>query len=461
MTNLIKKTLILGAFFSVCWGYTGSAFAARLSADDFLPPVQAETDVQEAELTKVQEPAAVKKEAGIDAKPAIKANSAQDAINAFVESGEAGCVQINFPSGIGFVSTGVSTYTYMQNKTATTIAQRNAYVKAYTEAKKELAATLQGMTSEGMTALFEQMQTLTTSEKDLTNLQSMLAEGTAEMVSGMLRGYVVYNVQDVQEGTLGTVSVTIVTTPKTMGDFKRPDLNSISASSIRDGLNHVLVELEQGIVPPVGGKTIAIPQTGEIAFVAFGSAVVRQNSNPAVQKKQFLNATKIAKMRARNALVGILQGDNISSVAAEAEDTQDMTKEYDTVVKTDPITQKHEKSYVQLQEQTQSFKNSATFNEAISSLRRGAVPPGVSVRTFPNKEKTLVTGFAIYIPSMTKQAQKAAKQMQALSPMTNTGEESGTSAGAISGGGEISFGVKSGSAPSQGATGRVSNDADL
>jgi len=461
MTTLIKKVLIFGALFTVCCGLVEPAFAARLSADDFLPPVQAENDAQEVELTKVKDPAAVRNENGIDNKPAIRANSAQDAINAFVESGEAGCVQINFPSGVGFVSTGVSTYTYMQNKTATTIAQRNAYVKAYTEAKKELAATLQGITSDGMTALFEQMQTLTTSEKDLTNLQSMLAEGTAEMVSGMLRGYVVYNVQDIQEESLGTVSVTIVTTPKTMGDFKRPDLDSISAASIRDGLNHVLVELEQGIVPPVGGKTISIPQTGEIAFVAFGSAVVRQNSNPALQKKQFLNASKIAKMRARNALVGILQGDDISAVAAEAEDTQDMTREYETVVKTDPITKKHEKSYNQLQEQKQSFKNSATFSEAISSLRRGTVPPGVSVRTFPNKEKTLITGFAIYIPSMTKQAQKAAKQMQALSPMTNTDEKSSKAGGAMSGEGEVSFDVKSGSAPSQGATGRVSNDADL
>ena len=94
----------------------GQSFAARLSANDFIPPVQAESDQQEADLQKVQDPASVKKEqsGGVDGKPVIKAASAQDAINAFIEEGIPGCRQIAFPSGIGFVASGISQYTIHQ-----------------------------------------------------------------------------------------------------------------------------------------------------------------------------------------------------------------------------------------------------------------------------------------------------------------------------------------------------------
>ncbi len=450
-----KNSLLAGSILlSLAFGIS-DAYAIDNATHVFTPVVQATNAEQKAELSKVKSPSEVKKDnSGFDNKPAFTATSAQDAINAFLAEGMPGCAQINFPSGVGFVSTGISTYNFMKNKTATAIAQRNAYVKAYTQAKKELAATLHGFSSVGLTAFAEQMETFTSADKSLTNTKSQLAEGTAEIVEGMIRGYVVYNVQDTHENGFGTVSVTIVTTPKTMGNFKRPDLNSISAASIQDGLKHIMVEVEQGIVPPVGGKTISVPQTGELAYVAFGSAIVHENTNPAVQKKQYLNAMKVAQMRARSSLLGVLTGDDIKAVSAESEHMQEVVKEYEAVTKTDPISKKETKAYQQLQAQKETFQNTTTFTEAITSLRNGIVPAGVSVRAIPNKEKTLITGVAIYMPSMTAQAVKAVDQMNHHTPMSSQNQPSRSKTSLFNK-------FMDGDAPTQGPSGRVSNASDL
>jgi hypothetical protein len=41
---------------------------------------------------------------------------------------------VKFPSGLGFVATGMATYRAMENPVATRIAKRKAYVLAYTQA---------------------------------------------------------------------------------------------------------------------------------------------------------------------------------------------------------------------------------------------------------------------------------------------------------------------------------------
>lgn len=428
--------------------------AARLSADDFIPPVQAESDQQEADLTKIQDPSAVKKDqdGGVDGKPVIRAASAQDAINAFIEEGVPGCRQITFPSGIGFVATGLSHYTIHQNPTATLIEQRNAYVKAYTGAKKELASFLHGISSTGMDKLVQELQTLSTSEKDLSNLRSRLKESTAEAVNGMIRGYVVYNVAERHEGSSGVVTVAIVTTPKTMGGFSRPDLNSIGAASISEGLDHVLAEVVNGIVPPVGGKVVMVPQTGELAYVAFSSAVVRQSGNAAMRSKLYVTAAKTAQMRARSALLGILQGDDISALSSESEETQSMYKEYSEIVRDDPTGAKSEKEYAQLEQAQNTFKSSSTFSEAVTSMRNGVVPPGVTVRTIPNNDKTMITGIAVYLPGMARTAAQGAEKMRGAQPMA---QQPG------GGQGGIGFSTGEGNSAPGGPSGKVSNDADL
>ena len=68
--------------------------------------------------------------------------------------------------------------------------------------------------------------------------------------------------------------VTIVATDKTMGKFSRPANDTLIVENLTDGMNAVLAEIQSGVVPPVGGRIVDVPSTGEIAFVGFGSAVV-------------------------------------------------------------------------------------------------------------------------------------------------------------------------------------------
>jgi hypothetical protein len=84
----------------------------------------------------------------------------------------------------------------------------------------------------------------------------------------------------------------------------------VTAANLRDGLNSVIAEIKNGFVPPVGGRIITVPGTGEIAFVGFGSSVVRYNSEKSMQERLKLQAERMAGTRALDALAGILTGDD-------------------------------------------------------------------------------------------------------------------------------------------------------
>ena len=179
--------------------------AAGLSVDDFIPPAQTNTDEAKQEAEKISQPEAVKEEIGVNGTPAIAAANAQDAINVAVEriAVGGGCEEIKFPSGFGFVASGVATYIVMPNPTATLSAQRLAYQIAYMNAKKSLAETLYGLSSVGREQLQEQFKTIISDTDTLSNTSQQYAESATELVKGLLRGYVVYKVNDEQTDTVG------------------------------------------------------------------------------------------------------------------------------------------------------------------------------------------------------------------------------------------------------------------
>lgn len=433
--------------------YCTPVSAAPLSADDFLPPVQAQTEEAKVESQQVKQPEQVRKEEGIGGQQAVSAATAQDAVNSavkFLPVG-GGCEQIKFPSGFGWVATGVSTYTFMQNPTATLNVQRLAYQKAYLIAKKNLAAALFGLSTEGKETLLSETRQVISDTENLLNISENHEDAVTECVNGMLRGYVVYNVEDKQDKAngAGTVTVTIVTTPKTMGQTGRIDADSLSAESVRDGLNQVLSELSSGLMPPVGGKTITVQKTGELAFVGFGSDVVTSHSNPAIQAKMVLESQKIATMHARNALCGIILGDSISSESKTQSSTQQMDADFEAIQSEDPVAATPDTSAIKKLDATKStFLTTKMSSEQITSLRSGILPPGVMVKTFMNEEGTLAEAVAIYLPSMTENAAAAGKAMQQSQIVAPIG-------------GAQNCGNQAPQAPQQGATGQVMRDADL
>ena len=238
----------------------------------------------------------------------MSAATAQDAVNAAVgenvkglknsDTPEVGAKMVTYPSGLGFVATGIATYRTVENPTLTRIAKRKAYVIAFTKAKKNLAEILGGLDNEGKETVREALVNINLPKEEMTNISTESQESLKQAVEMMLRGFVIYEVKD--DTSQNTVFVSIVTTPKTRGQLARPAPNAIEADSLRDGLNQVIAEVRSGLVPPVGGRIIMMRSTGETAFVGFGSAVVRTSANQAVQAKLNLDAQKIAGMRSKD-----------------------------------------------------------------------------------------------------------------------------------------------------------------
>jgi hypothetical protein len=135
----LRILAVLG-FLVVNWACPLSA-TAQVTADDFLPVVQGgSAAVKQPEKVAVSD-------------KVVTAATAQDAINAAVQENkkklkdndapEVGAKMVKFPSGLGFVASGLANYRTMENPVATRIAKRKAYVIAFTQAKKALAEKLQ------------------------------------------------------------------------------------------------------------------------------------------------------------------------------------------------------------------------------------------------------------------------------------------------------------------------------
>lgn len=407
--------LLLLSLVSCLLFFPVSNYSAALSANDFLAPAAAPDAQTEHTAMAIQKPEAVKEEKGLGDAQAVSAATAQDAVNAAIKRIDVGggCEQIKFPSGFGWVSTGTAVYGVTANPTANLVAQRNAYQAAFLNAKKNLASALNGLSTKARDELNHQFKTIISDSDTLTNMDDRLAENVTEQVNGLLRGYVLYSVNDQQTDSTGTVTVTIVTTPKTMGKEQKIGSANITAQSVKEGLNSVLAEISSGLLPPVGGKIINVPQTNELAFIGFGSAIIPENSNPAVQAKLVLNAEKVAQMRARSALVGCILGDNISAVSSLDSATQTLSKQFEESQKDDPLNQTQDAELIQkLNEQRNIFVNTQLTRERISSMREGNLPPGVTMKTFLNPDKTIAESVAVYMPSVSAEAGAAAKKMR-------------------------------------------------
>lgn len=427
---------------------TNLSHAAPLSADDFLPPVAAGSPEAEKAASAVQDPAAVKEETGIGGEKAVAASSAQDAVNAVIERVDVGggCEQIKFPSGFGWVATGVAVYNVTQNPVANLTLQRQVYQIAFLNAKKNLAAALNGLSTQGKEELNQQFKTVLTDTDTLSNLSETFRENITEQINGLLRGYVVYSVKDDQADGHGTVTVAIVVTPKTLGKGQRVGAEGLSADSVKDGLNAVLTELSAGLAPPVGGKVISVPHTGELAFVGFGSAVVPANPNTAAQAKLVLNAQKTAQMRARSSLCGIILGDDVSATSSLDAGTKTISDQFAEAQKDDP-TATAGAEVQKLESQREGFVSAQLNKEQITSLKNGVLPPGVTIKTFMNPEKTIAEAVAVYMPSVSANAAAAGKEMKNSRQVQQPGATDGASGQGVM--------------PPQGPTGQIMHDSDL
>ena len=94
-----------------------------------------------------------------------------------------------YPSGLGFVATGVAGYRTVENPTLTRIAKRKAYVIAFTKAKKNLAEILGELSNEGKETIREALVKVSLPKEDMTNISTESQESLKQAVDMMLRGF--------------------------------------------------------------------------------------------------------------------------------------------------------------------------------------------------------------------------------------------------------------------------------
>ena len=401
------RTLAVLGFLMVNWACPLSA-TAQVTADDFLPVVQGgSAAVKQPEKVAVSD-------------KLVTAATAQDAINAAVQENkkklkdndapEVGAKMVKFPSGLGFVASGLANYRTMENPVATRIAKRKAYVIAFTQAKKALAEILGGLSNEGKETVREAMVNINLPKEEMTNISTQSKEAVTQAVEMMLRGFVIYEVKDDTEAS--QVYVSIVTTPKTRGKLARPAPNAIEVNNIREGLNQVIAEVRSGLVPPVGGRIITMRSTGETAFVGFGSTVVRTSANSAVQAKLNLEAQKIAGMRSKDALCGLMFGDTASWEGSVRESLKSAVQEFESATADDPLARQQPEAVRKLAKARQDFVSRIESTDLYQSVRRGILPPGINTKTWFDDDNAWAYGMLVYVPSATNAAAQTSRDMQ-------------------------------------------------
>lgn len=413
----------------------------------------------------VQKPDAVK----VDEKSkTVEADSMQDGINAAIKD-----IQTNFDagasriiktkSGVGYVAVGSSGYgdpDQLKNPTAVKMTKRLAYVTAMQRAKVELAKFLGEMSLEAKEALRETLRTSITDQGDQTEITSDSEESINRSVNMVLRGYVVYDVNDDEKNN--EVRVSIVTSPATRGEVKRVSNGMMEAQSIAAGVQHVLTEINKGVVPPVGGRVIFIPQTGESAFIGFGSAIVPSSPNKTIQSRLTQTAKNFAQARAEAALCKNIIGDEFqwssglseSSSSSQSDapggaEAAKLESEIKKGTKDDPLSKADKSDASRMSKTKDAFKAAMEDSEEFKSAFKGKVPPGVNSKTWVG-EDGWVYSFCMYTPSSANIAADIKKKMetaQIVKPIEAVDSSSTKPATQVKMG--------------RGATGQVSKDDDL
>lgn len=411
MRKILLSVLVLSLI-------TGTSFAAPdLTFDDFMPIVQAPS-AQRDELREVKDPEAISVSSAPKSNlPTMKATSLQDGFNAFTARREMGSMIIEgIDGGLGFIATGTGTYDKdMSNITAVRISQRLAYLQGLLDAKVALSKLIKSADIEGYDIYGHDSANTNTEDNSDSATSNAFDSMASSHVADVLKGYVTYDVFDGFDDPRyeDTVFITIVATPKTMGMYSRPVSDTMMTQNLSDGMNAVLAEIQSGVVPPVGGRIVDVPTTGEIAFVGFGSCVVQDSNKAAVRAINRRDAQKIAALRAESELCGILTGDHVDGQAKYRESIRQAFGNYQAIEDRDPLKDiVSPQDLEQVETIKEGFRQNQEFNEAISSARKGLIPPGVTRRSWLDNDGIFAYSVAVYVPSATNKAAAGGKAME-------------------------------------------------
>jgi hypothetical protein len=318
---------------------------------------------------------------------------------------------IKFDSGYGIVSKGVAVFKEHPNMTASLIAQRNAYTMAYTAAKMGMTRALEPVTIEGTTENKEFSELITSSDTSDIKSGFQSTEVTKQAANGLLKGYVIYSIDetvDPKDARVRMVSVAIASTPKTLQASKRSGAIQ-DVASLDEGLKTTMTEIKQGLVPPIGGRIITVAASGQVAVVGFGSAIVAKSGNRALDMRSQIDAQRISEARARDALVGMLEGDKTMWTSGISSSVQ---QEFASSTKFAVDTEQALVSEENVEKSIDSFSSNQTSQEISVSIRKGTLPPGIINNTWVSEDGNWAKTICIYYPDYTALAQDFSAQMK-------------------------------------------------
>jgi len=402
----MKKVLSYVFFvFVVILLFSSASSEAWTNANEFLQniPAAVSSEAEREELRMVQAPEKVKEiPASKDIatiSPTISAEDPQDAINKLIERAkkERGEViwSIEFPEGEGVVSISVAHYDKFNNPVAERISKRHAYAEAYLTAKINLTRWTEGQ-MEAYKALIDDNIEMVSDENE--NLQSTLSRAEEFIktgVDGFVRNHIVYDVYEDAENK--SVYVTIVSSPALLDGTSLTGSCTILAESSISGLNRYLAEINNNIAIPIGGARIYVPDTGEIIFVGYGSAVVGYSENEAAQSRLNLAATRMARMRAENSFFNIISERERMHGSMQFE--ENLSRAITDLVKlsSDDLTEKVDDiGYKKLSPLRDTFRNSIEYKNLLNAENAGKLPPKVNWRSWLDEKKEWAYSIAVY-----------------------------------------------------------------
>jgi hypothetical protein len=208
----------------------------------------------------------------------------------------------------------------------------------------------------------------------------------------------------------------------------------------------------------MGAKLITHPDTGEQIVIGFGSSIIRQNSNSNVAKKLKKMSRDQSGMRARNALVAFLRGDDLYWQGGFEEDQIESTEQFVIPVDEQGIVGDPQI----LNDDRDTFLNVISMGNSYEAVTSGQVPEGVQTKSFESADGNWYFSIAVFSQSARAMAQDNAQENAAAAnaidatPTPLMPTQPSNSSGMIMEGGMLEDGVNP-----QGPTGQVSDSNDF
>jgi hypothetical protein len=257
---------------------------------------------------------------------------------------------------------------------------------------------MEGMSSECSAQVEDSTIAMDTGVESVANMFSSTSEECVETVSGMINGYIVYAIEDLVDEK--SVMVSVLTSTKTQGAVDRIGETVVNTTDPEAAFQGVLEDIANFATPPLGARLISDVESGAYTVVGFGSAIIRQNSDPMMARRLRSMAQDVSETRARSALVSYLSGDEIYWEGGFQQEQMENAEQFFVPENDDGTAgspQKHDETQSQ-------FLNVMSSSSASSSVTSGQVPPGTRLQSFTSEDGYWRFTVAVYQPAFTSGA---------------------------------------------------------